>query len=506
MNAFVNPRRAPGIRTLQKAVLLIAAPLLCSCQQTQLSFEPVAAPTLADFANTGGSANLVIETGLADASSDSQTKPVSGLPPFPQIGAEPLDEKQTETLMRSGIRQQGAVTIDARLNAAHFILVSPGSTLAHGDLLARALNAQARHAALNGDACAENLVVVARLHSLSFSSRCDSAAVLKQRALALMDGLSQMTSADFNRIVREQKLARHIDAFTGADIDRLWAQKVLGEGHPYLGYNRPFDGNLDELSASLQAFRAQAQTHLLSNSAATQDDNAPPSFHAQAEMIDPPQRHAEPDKPALLTPSPQSGKRLYLLDAPGQVQAQVRIGYGLSPSGDSSSCKAAAALLGRSQSGRLFYDLRSQRGLTYGVYGSCIDNPLSRTLKFYGASANESSGAFVRGIVDHLALLAKDDAGTEELNALQSYLAGQRILRADSPDATLADWLDALERGQSQPKAAGTLLDSPALAGFNRLVFSQAPLIVVKGDASVIRADLGAKLPDWQIEVLENIP
>lgn len=460
--AYIRTTRL--LATLLNSMALL---LLCACQHTQLQFEPVTAPVLADFS----------------------LRVPDDLPPFPLIRAD---------MSNVSLHRIDELTVDFRLNGAYLVLTTPATPIKNADLLARALGALARLSAIEGDACAEALTIKARLHSLSFFSPCDSPDTLKQRADSLMNGIGQLSDREFDRIVREQKLARHIEAFTGSDIDRLWAQIVLGKSHPYLDYNKPFTGDKSTLEQGMNRLKSQARWQLLGH-------KLPATLPADSiSAVKPQHTPQRPQIPRLLTPVSTGLKQLYLLDAPGQVQAQVRLGYALAPEGNNRTCMAMAALLGRSQSGRLFYDLRSQRGLTYGVYGSCIDNPLSRTLKFYGASANESTGAFVRGIVDHLALLANDSATTAELDALESFLAGQQKLTADSPGSAIVGWLEALERGLQMPEVETLPPDRAALTEFGSLILSQPPLIVLKGDAAKIAEDLQAKLPGWQLNIINS--
>ncbi|MBT1444355.1 hypothetical protein KJI95_07425 [Shewanella sp. JM162201] len=474
---------------LSLSAAMLAA--LIGCQHTQLSFDAALPPKLADFS--------------------AEANP--GLPPFPHIAA-PKPAKFAFVHGDDGIDRAA----DPRLGENQLLFTSAPPFI-HGAMAARALLANARQQALAGDGCAEMLKISAGPHSLRFSSGCDSPEQLSQRASALMSSIESLSDQEYRRILREQKLASHIDAFSGNDIDRLWAKLILGKGHPYLELDSPFDGNQAVLAERLAAFRASASVLLISaadNGLATAPfsssrvSSKPVSSQPVSSQSASSNPAPEPPKNTAETPSllkmVASPKRLYLLDAPGQVQAQVRIGYGLSPQGSSRDCRALAALLGRSQSGRLFYDLRSQRGLTYGVYGSCIDNPLARTLKFYGASANASAGAFVRGILDHLTLLSQSAPGDAELEMLSSFLSGQQKLIESSSTGALSNWVDARIHGKPFPAPPQALLDRTALNTFASTVLATPPLVVIKGDADVIRADFEAKLPGWHIEVLSKLP
>ncbi|MGS0725810.1 insulinase family protein, partial [Shewanella sp. 0m-11] len=155
-------------------------------------------------------------------------------------------------------------------------------------------------------------------------------------------------------------------------------------------------------------------------------------------------------------------------------------------------------------SGRLYYDLREVRGLTYGIYGRCFDNPLSRTLKFYGSTKLEHSGAFISGVLDHLALASQTPASTAEVSTLKNYLTSQQMLRQASYRAVEFDSIKQLVRGyepeREQKEAARLAALTPAqLQQIASSVFNNTPYIVIRGDSDKIREDIKQKLPEWNI-------
>ncbi|MEE2027614.1 insulinase family protein [Shewanella oneidensis MR-1] len=195
------------------------------------------------------------------------------------------------------------------------------------------------------------------------------------------------------------------------------------------------------------------------------------------------------------------------------IQTQVRIGYALdsnqlTPQDITLSCRSLAALLGRSFSGRLYYDLREKRGLTYGIYGQCTNAPLSSSIKFYGSTAIEHSGAFVVGILDHLKWLTSAPVSEGELNTLKTYLIGEVLLTKDHPSQSEAQFIHQQVLGLDPQSMQAINAKLQALSPSQLMLLAQQafhgePLIILRGDVNKISADLTAKLPEWKLEVVK---
>ncbi|MEZ9536952.1 M16 family metallopeptidase, partial [Shewanella sp. 10N.286.51.B8] len=205
-------------------------------------------------------------------------------------------------------------------------------------------------------------------------------------------------------------------------------------------------------------------------------------------------------------------KILYIIDAPDTVQTQVRIGLVTATADatvqDANTCQMIAALLGRGYSGRLFYDLREVRGLSYGVYGRCVNAPLSQYMYFYGSTALENSSAFIKGMLDHLSLITEQTASQNEINATVTYLQGKQQLSLDSPFGKESLYIRQLLSGQTTAefsqgmKQLQQLTPMQLLQQANTLSLT-TPIVVLRGDADKISADLQQKLPTWELRQLE---
>ena len=154
----------------------------------------------------------------------------------------------------------------------------------------------------------------------------------------------------------------------------------------------------------------------------------------------------------------------------------------------------------------MFYDLRETRGLTYGAYAYCRSQALLRAMILYGSASLEHSGAFVEGMLQHLALLKKEQPQLEEVDAIKRYYLGQNLINEDGdngmgvmqllePDNEFAEHQRLMWLKVYSPKDIQHLAEE---------YLSAIPLVVVRGDADVIVTDLKEKLPDWDISFVEK--
>jgi len=482
-------------QALQTMSISLIAVILGACQQTPLSFTPTQAPTLADF--------------------DTQ-------PNLPQVENIYLPNEQPFIDVTPDGRaipyqlQRTTSTTKNLSNRVSLVAISPTIPFDNPDILQVAFQEKARGLALaQADACLETFETRVTLHSINISLTCPASANHLYQLLIQFwqhDAFSESVAIDIDNIRRQLKLNKHLNAFSGAEIDKVWRDKLLGTTHPYnksINNDALFDSlSLNELSQLQQRTFAQANWQLfLPNHAQTE-------FDIKQSLSQWPTRiHTDSPSHIINTQKPPQSRTLYLIDAPGSVQTQVRIGYALDSNQLTQeditlSCRSLAALLGRSFSGRLYYDLREKRGLTYGIYGQCANAPLSSSIKFYGSTAIEHTGAFVVGILDHLKLLASTPASEGELVALKTYLIGDALLTQDNPSLSETQFIHQQVLGLDLQSIKAINLKLQVLAPSQLMQLTQQafygePLIILRGDVAKISADLAAKLPDWKLEVVK---
>ncbi|MCZ4338985.1 insulinase family protein [Shewanella colwelliana] len=398
----------------------------------------------------------------------------------------------------------------SNLSQLHLVAVSAHQPFNNLDILIKALNEKvlwlAKKQKLN---CINSLSISASMHSISLSLRC-APSELQQATKLLADLWSpgSFDNLDLAKVRRELAIGKHMDAFSGNEIESMWADKILSENHPYTKAlnNQAQQQALDltTLKQLQQQVLSQSQWHLIieDNRPIDADDRA-----SLAQALQPLNNVFPTQKRPTPSFSPY-GKTLYIIDAPGTVQIQVRVGYRLPLTVDTQlACQALSGWLGRSFSGRLYYDLREQRGLTYGIYGRCFDNPLARVLKFYGSTQLRHSGAFIRGIIDHLELAQTSMATPQEVYALNTYFQSQFDLMHDNRNQRLQRYIQLIVKQHSwqqltQQQTALAHLDANQLNNMAKQVFSQPPVIVLRGDLAKISIDLQQKLPEWNIKTV----
>jgi zinc protease len=144
------------------------------------------------------------------------------------------------------------------------------------------------------------------------------------------------------------------------------------------------------------------------------------------------------DVPAPKFPEPPSPtRRVVVLDVPGAVQTEIRIGNVAIPrkNPDYLALDLATRILGGEGSNRLQRVLRSERGLTYGA---SVD---LQALKQAGGivadtdTRSQATGQALRLSVDEFWRLVRDPVDDWELNNAKAYLTGNFPLTLETPNA-----------------------------------------------------------------------
>lgn len=562
----LSPKSMNMLMLLRMSPLLLP---LMACQQTHINFTDTAPPSLPSFTPLVGAPKVnqstsTAATDLASFSSDtpnvnsttsdvsSENWQLSKLSKVNDVDGVGVNAAMPPSSFNNvQLHLQPKATGLPRIS---LVGISEQTPIPNPSVLLAAIQMKIEKLAILPQfSCLETIGANVTLHSVSLSLACPDPIYQIPLLLHFWESNNPdsgiANDIDTDTLKRTLKLNKHIAAFSGAEIDTQWRRLLLGESHPY---NQVLDDPefVDALTPkSLNALQLNIGEHLrwhLFVSAAPSRDTAQGLAHdatqdtAQntakqrdrvASQIDTlteglsqatsetwaasKSQNGQPRqiKPANSGPldkpdddSISNDKILYLIDAPGSVQTQVRVGYTV-PTGVSGrvGCDALAALLGRSFNGRLYYDLREVRGLTYGIYGQCNDLPLARMLTFSGNTALQHTGAFVTGILAHLSLLQQQAPTEAETRAVVTYLQGRALLRQDNSDAALRYDVSLLARhlnpsDEAQYQAQLATLDGAELQHLAQERFASPPVILLRGDSDKIIADIHEKLPDWQIQ------
>lgn len=541
-------------KQLQSLMCCAAALLLSACQQTQIVFTPTEPPSLASFDTPYPQDNHLPESGVIIPATDpmfsDEVHTELDLPyRLHRLASVQSTHDLSSNSLSTHALSSNTLSSNSLSNRVSLAAISPQAPFNNPDILQIALQEKARTLAIHlADPCLETFSIRVSLHSINLSLTCPDDVnhiygLLVQfwQPNTFIDATT--APVDVDNIRRQLKLNKHLNAFSGAEIDKVWREKLLGPEHAYnkvLNNDELFDSlNLKQLQQIQQQAASQAQWHLFLPN--MQAKNAKFDLQGSIKLwpllttsLPKSLSKSSPQADKLETTTPKQTQKIYLIDAPGSVQTQVRLGYRIdyridhsinhaightvdSELGDISetnqlssqevalSCRSLSALMGRSFSGRLYYDLREKRGLTYGIYGQCANAPLSSSIKFYGSTAIEHTGAFVVGILDHLALVKTQSASQGEINALKTYLMGEDLLSQDNSIQRENQYLQQLATGLTQVDVQKLNAELQALtpARLQQLAngaFSGEPLIILRGDIDKIIPDLTSKLPEWQLE------
>jgi len=156
---------------------------------------------------------------------------------------------------------------------------------------------------------------------------------------------------------------------------------------------------------------------------------------------------ARRDLPAQkFPPPPEATRRVVVVDRPGAVQTEIRIGNIAIPRRhpDYMALDLAVRILGGEGGNRLQRVLRSERGLTYGASAD------TQSLKQTGGvvadtdTRSEATGEALRLAVDEVWRMQREPVQERELEDAKDYLTGNFPLTIETPDAIALQVLNAM--------------------------------------------------------------
>jgi zinc protease len=152
---------------------------------------------------------------------------------------------------------------------------------------------------------------------------------------------------------------------------------------------------------------------------------------------------AEAVKP--IDPPPPT-RRVVVIDKPGAVQTEIRVGNIAIPrkNDDFMAMDLAAKVLGGEGANRLHRVLRSERGLTYGASADFNALKQSGDIVAQTNTRSETTGETLRLMIDEVWKLIRDRVGDRELQGAQEYLTGSFPLTIETPSQIALQILNAV--------------------------------------------------------------
>lgn len=197
---------------------------------------------------------------------------------------------------------------------------------------------------------------------------------------------------------------------------------------------------------------------------------------------------------------------VHLVDRPGSAQSDIRVGnLALARKHpDWIKFELASDILGGGSTGRLFLDVREEKGLTYGIYTKMDPGQAPGTWRIWTKTKTKTTGEMLKAIFGHIKKIRDEDVTEKEFDdvtreAIGSFplsieTAGQvagrvrTILTYSLPADYYKTYRDEVRKAQ--------LGDMKAMA---RKYINDVPVVVVVGRADKIESQIKEALPDAAI-------
>jgi zinc protease len=288
-----------------------------------------------------------------------------------------------------------------------------------------------------------------------------------------------VANEEFRRVLFGEHPYSHVGP-TSASIDRMDQKTLITYRDTFLVPNNAFLIIVGKLPARTQAMKTIA------------------------DLFGTWQQKPVPEYAPAAPPVPK--KQLILVDRPGSVQADVRMGRIAANRHDSDYFpeSVGSMILGAGPNSRLFLDIREKRGFAYDVHTETGAYSDAGTFAAVTQVRNEVAAEALGGIMEHLDRMAKEPVGKEELTDAKSSANGFFLLRLE-PQAGLADQLVEMKI-QNLPRnyletyttRINSVEPDQIEAAAKKYIATENDAIVVVGDAAKIGEPL-SKLGKFEV-------
>jgi zinc protease len=217
------------------------------------------------------------------------------------------------------------------------------------------------------------------------------------------------------------------------------------------------------------------------------------------------------DVPVAVTSEvPPPARRVVIIDRPGAVQTEIRVGHIGVPRKhpDFLALDIALKILGGEGGNRLHRVLRSERGLTYGAEATITALKDAGDIVANTDTRSDTTVEALRLIVDEIARLRRERVNPRELADAQAYLTGSFPLTIETPGAIALQVLNAvvygldLEELQNYRERVTRITPDDIQRVAQQFLHPDRLSIVLVGDANVF----AKQLPAIGFEQVERIP
>lgn len=297
--------------------------------------------------------------------------------------------------------------------------------------------------------------------------------------------------------------------------DQLFDMAAYPAGHPY-GRPLPTDAQIDAVTVDAlkefhgKFYRSNNSYLILSG------DLTVPEAQKLAEDVFGKWKPIEGNAPA----NPLNGFREYkhppklivhLVDRPGSAQSDIRIGnLALARKHpDWIKLDLASDILGGGSTGRLFLDVREEKGLTYGIYTRMKAGQAPGTWRIWTKTKTTTTGDMLKAVFGHIKKLRDEDVTEKEFGDVTTEAIGSFPLSIETADQIAGRVRTILTYGLASDYfktyrdevRKAQLGDMKAMA---RKYVNDVPVVVIVGRTDKVESQIKAAMPEAVIVHYDN--
>ena len=202
---------------------------------------------------------------------------------------------------------------------------------------------------------------------------------------------------------------------------------------------------------------------------------------------------------------------VHLVDRPGSAQSDIRIGnLALARKHpDWIKLSLASDVLGGGSTGRLFLDVREEKGLTYGIYANLKPGQAPGTWRIWTKTKTATTGELLKAVFGHIRKLRAEDVTEKEFTDVTTEAIGSFPLSIETANQVAGRVRTILTYGLA-PDYYKTYRDEVRRAqlaemrAMARKYINDQPVVVVVGRADKVEEQIKAALPGATIVHYDN--
>jgi len=206
---------------------------------------------------------------------------------------------------------------------------------------------------------------------------------------------------------------------------------------------------------------------------------------------------SRPESKMAAIPAPK-GTEIFLVDRPGSVQSQIRVGHvGITRDNpDYFKSVVLSQILGGGFNSRLNKAIRIEKGLTYGARGGLSADRFAGRFAVSTFTKTPSTVEALKTLLNEIDKIKASPAEPQEVDDSRSYLVGKFAGDRETPQGTISDlWL--IEQCKLPKDYLSKYLDGvrktsgdDVLDTANKLIHRDKLTIVIVGEADKLKAEL----------------